>query len=235
VAGAGPLGWLRVRVEAREGDRLAVRCIDYGLALQVGREELHRLPPGVAREAEGLALCCRLAGRPGGELPRGACTLLVAGAGVLLVAGEAGESFLWNQLPEEPSRPLGGGKTEGWDPMWADSWDPANHHLAPGDRAAAVDGYTSIQPVCAFHKNRGQCYKGAYCQELHPPLRPGAVTADREEQLVAGMLAPPAPPAHPREARVLLASAVSLTEFYLVFPGGFSSRPVSDRIRCLGL
>ena len=37
------------------------------------------------------------------------------------MAGEAGQSFLWNQLPAELSRPQGGGEAEGWDPMEADS------------------------------------------------------------------------------------------------------------------
>ena len=118
----GALAWLQVRVEGREGEmegqevegrEVVVCCMDYGMALQVGRGELHRLPPGGARETDDLALCCRLPGRPGGELPQGNCTLLVARAGVLLVAGEADQSFLWNQLPVEPSRPQGGEEAKG--------------------------------------------------------------------------------------------------------------------------
>ena len=35
-----------------------------------------------------------------------------------------------------------------------------------------MGGYKSIQPVCAFYENRGQCYKGAYCRELHPRRAP---------------------------------------------------------------
>jgi hypothetical protein len=35
--------------------------------------------------------------------------------------------------------------------------------------------------------------------------------------------------------RVLLASAVLLTEFYLIFPDGFSSRAVADRIRSVAV
>ena len=69
-SGPGTLGTGAFAASAWPG--LAVRCVDYGTALQVGRRELHRLPPGVARDTEGLALCCRLAGQAGGELPQGA-------------------------------------------------------------------------------------------------------------------------------------------------------------------
>ena len=70
--------------------------------------------------------------------------------------------------------------------MAQDHHSPSNQLEAPeASLALAVEDYQSQQQLCAFHTNRGHCHKGEYCTDLHLRLRHGAVTADREEQLVA--------------------------------------------------
>merc|ERR550532_2632802 len=69
-----------------------------------------------------------------------------------------------------------------WEPMAAHHANPCNP--LQDDLCKEVDGYTSSRPICAFYQNRGSCYKGNFCQDLHTLPRHGAVTVDTEVSVV---------------------------------------------------
>ena len=194
---------LRVRVTEVTEELLVVMSIDLGFTLAVAREELRPLARGPAREVPGLAVCGQLAGPGTGATPGAWCTALVTRGGNLLVVVEEGV------------------EEEVWDPMAVHYSEVTNHYRAGEELALAVEGYSSSRPLCPFYTNRGRCYKGEHCEELHPAARAGAVTADREEELVLPHLPLPA---RPVQRAAELTSAISLVTFYLTFPGGLEER-----------
>jgi len=55
--------WVRVRLERNlDDDQVSVRSIDYGVLVDISKENLHHLPPGLASALPGVAVCCSLAG-----------------------------------------------------------------------------------------------------------------------------------------------------------------------------
>ena len=55
--------WVRVRLERDLDDcQVSVRSIDYGVLVDISKENLHHLPPGLASAMPGTAVCCSLAG-----------------------------------------------------------------------------------------------------------------------------------------------------------------------------
>ena len=202
-----------------------MRCIDYGSAMFTRREQLLPLPAGAARELPGLALCCPLAGCGPREraltegLPKGVCSALCTEEGVLLVMEEGGQGVTLNQWLAEPCEE--GRGLPAWDPMVSHHHSSANNYNAAENLVTMTDAYTSAQPVCAFYTNRGYCYKGDFCPEQHSVSRHGAVTVDREQEVLGGRQHL-SPPRRSGPVRALLASLHSPSHFYLTFPDGLN-------------
>ena len=208
---------LRVRVEqgGLEG-LIVVRSIDYGFSMSLPPNQLRSLPFGV-RNVQGMAVYSLLPRCSLNEVGQGdSCIAVVENGQVTLVADESP-----GQLKEESSY-----EEIVWEPM-------AAHHANPGnqlqdDLGKEVDGYTSSQPVCAFYKNRGSCYKGNFCQDLHILPRHGAVTVDTEVSVMVSNYSADLLPQVPwrrwfgseEMVEAKFCSALSFTHYYLAFPNG---------------
>ena len=213
---------LRVRVEHGGGIKeglVVVRSIDFGFSMSLPPNELRPLPVGV-RSVQGTAVFSQLSGFSQSKVVQGeACVAVVENGRVTLLADE-----LPGQLEERPVEL----EELLWEPM-------AEHHANPGnqrqdDLSKEVDGYTSSQPICAFYQNRGSCYKGNFCQDLHTLPRHGAVTVDTEELIMASHYSSDLlPQVASRKwlgglemVETQFCSALSLTQYYLSFPNGLA-------------
>ena len=238
----GASAWLRVRV-VEEGEEATVRCIDYGPSLVVTASSfLYHLPPGLPSTLPGLAVRCSLHPlAPGGWVPGAAAaaralldmaTVYTAHVPpgtatsplpiVVALQAEAAEPYepTLNELLQEEA-------ATAWDPMTSDYKTITNNYLTnDNDPTVAALGYRSREGrTCHFYLNSGgRCYKGAYCQDRHQLPRPGAVTADQEEVLLASTGPLPITPTTCL-ARAILGHVISPSRFYLTFPAG--AKPAS--------
>jgi len=59
-----------------------------------------------------------------------------------------------------------------------------NYRTNDDDLVIATDGYRNKENVCYFFNNKGSCYKGNFCEDLHSLPRRGAVTADVDNIII---------------------------------------------------
>ena len=209
---------LRVRVEhgGFTGGLVVVRSIDFGFSMSLPPNQLRPIPVGL-RSVQGTAVCSRLSTFSENKVMQGeACVAMVENGRVTLVADE-----LHGQLEERSCEEIF------WEPMAAHHANPCNP--LQDDLCKEVDGYTSSRPICAFYQNRGSCYKGNFCQDLHTLPRHGAVTVDTEVSVVVSNYSADLLPQVARRwlggkemVETQFCSALSLTQYYLTFPNGLA-------------
>ena len=110
-----------------------------------------------------------------------------------------------------------------WDPMTEDFVSLTNNYRTnDDDLVIATDGYRNKENICHFFTNKGSCYKGNFCEDLHSLPRTGAVTTDVDNIIIETLDSHQYPQ---KGSRFLLevSQIKSPSSFYISFPYGGKS------------
>ena len=97
-----------------------------------------------------------------------------------------------------------------------------NYRTNDDDLVIATDGYRNKENICHFFTNKGSCYKGNFCEDLHSLPRTGAVTTDVDNIIIETLDSHQYPQ---KGSRFLLevSQIKSPSSFYISFPYGGKS------------